>query len=132
MDGIFLAADRLDKGSADPAALKALNDQLTRLQETEPSRGSLSSEEKNTLSIGYWSDRHVETERKLNIDSLLKGTDKKDPEDRSRAIPSRFPRWSYLQLLCSAWRTTVSDESSARSLARFYWSRGLFRGMAPH
>ncbi len=79
LDGLFLAADRIERGSADPAALKALNDQLTRLEETEPNRGSLSSEERNTLAVGYWSDRHVEQERKLSIDSLLKGTDKKDP-----------------------------------------------------
>ncbi len=32
------------------------------------------------MSIGYWSDHHIELERKLNIDSLLKGTDKKDPK----------------------------------------------------
>jgi hypothetical protein len=80
LDGLFLAADRLDKGAADPAALKALNEQLTRLEETEPTRGSLSAEEKNTLAVGYWSERHVEQERKLNIDSLMKGTDKKDPK----------------------------------------------------
>ena len=80
LDGLFLAADRLDKGSADPSALKALNEQLTRLEETEPSRGSLSSEEKNTLSVGYWSDRHIDQERKLNIESLMRGTEKKDPK----------------------------------------------------
>ena len=79
-DGLYLAADRQDKGSADPTALKALNEQLARLEETEPSRGSLSSEEKNTLSIGYWSDRHIDQERKLNVQNLLKGTDKKDPK----------------------------------------------------
>ncbi len=80
LDGLFLAADRLDKGSADPAALKALNDQLTRLEETEPTRGSLSSEEKNSLAVGYWSERHIDQERKLNVESLMKGTDKKDPK----------------------------------------------------
>ena len=80
LDGLFLAADRLDKGSADPAALKALNDQLTRLEETEPTRGSLSSEEKNTLAVGYWSERHIDQERKLNVESLMKGADKKDPK----------------------------------------------------
>ncbi len=80
LDGIFLAADRLDKGSAEPTALKALNEQLTRLQETEPTRGSLSSEEKNTLAVGYWSERHVDQERKLNIESLMKGTEKRDPK----------------------------------------------------
>jgi len=80
LDGLFLAADRLDKGNAEPSALKALNDQLKRLEETEPSRGSLSSEERNNLSVGYWSERHVDLERKLNIDTMMKGTEKKDPK----------------------------------------------------
>ena len=80
LDGLFLAADRLDKGAAEPSALKALNDQLKRLEETEPARGSLSSEERNTVSIGYWSDRHVDQERKLNVESLMSGTEKKDPK----------------------------------------------------
>jgi len=80
LDGLFLAADRLDKGSADPGALKALNEQLKRLEETEPSNGSLSSEEKNTMAVGYWSERHIEQERKLNVESLMKGTEKKDPK----------------------------------------------------
>jgi hypothetical protein len=79
LDGLFLAADRLDKGTAEPSALKALNEQLTRLEETEPTRGSLSTEERNTVAVGYWSDRHVDQERKLNVESLMKGADKKDP-----------------------------------------------------
>jgi hypothetical protein len=80
LDGLFLAADRLDKGTAEPSALKALNDQLVRLEETEPARGSLSTEERNTVAVGYWSERHVDQERKLNVESLMKGTDKKDPK----------------------------------------------------
>ncbi len=80
LDGLFLAADRLDKGTAEPSALKALNDQLVRLEETEPTRGSLSSEEKNSVAVGYWSERHVDQERKLKVESLMKGTDKKDPK----------------------------------------------------
>jgi hypothetical protein len=80
LDGLFLAADRLDRGTAEPGALKALNEQLVRLEETEPSRGSLSTEERNTVAVGYWSERHIDQERKLNIDTLMKGTDKKDPK----------------------------------------------------
>jgi hypothetical protein len=80
LDGLLLAADRLDKGAAEPAALKALNDQLARLEETEPSRGSLSSEERNTVAVGYWSERHIEQERKLDVESLMKGGGKKDPK----------------------------------------------------
>ena len=75
LDSLFTAAD---KGTADPKAIKNISDQLKRLAETEPTRGSLSSEEKSTLAVGYWSEKHIDLERKLNVDSLLKGTEKKD------------------------------------------------------
>jgi hypothetical protein len=97
LDGLFLAADRLDKGSPDPAAFKALNEQLTRLEETEPSNGSLSAEEKNTLAVGYWSDRHIDQERKLNVETLMKGTEKKDP----KALLAPFLRDSLVGIVYS-------------------------------
>lgn len=68
----------VDKGEKDPKALKNISEQLKRLAETEPTRGSLSSEEKSALAVGYWSERHVDVERKLNVDAILKGVDKKD------------------------------------------------------
>ncbi|HEY3936753.1 MAG TPA: hypothetical protein VGL97_04960 [Bryobacteraceae bacterium] len=80
LDGLFIAADKIEKGTADAKALKNVTDQLKRLQETDPLHGSLSAEEKNSLAVGYWSERHVDQERKLNVDSLLKGAGKKDPK----------------------------------------------------
>jgi hypothetical protein len=75
LDSLFTA---VDKGNADPKAVKNISDQLKRLAETEPTRGSLSSEEKSTLAVGYWSEKHIDLERKLNVDGLLKGSEKKD------------------------------------------------------
>ena len=60
-----LAADKIEKGTGDPKAVKAVSDQLRRLSETESLRGSLSSDEKNSLSVGYWSERHIEQQRKI-------------------------------------------------------------------
>ena len=79
LDALFVAADRIEKGTADVKSLKNISDQLKRLAETEPLRGALSAEERNTLAVGYWSERHIDQERKLNVDSLLKGPEKKDP-----------------------------------------------------
>jgi hypothetical protein len=79
LDNLFFAVDKMGKGTADPKALKGLTDQLKRLEETEPIHGSLSAEEKNSLALGYWSERHIALERKLNLDNLLKGTEKTDP-----------------------------------------------------
>ena len=82
VDALFSAADRLSKGNADAKTLKNIGEQLSRLQETEALHGSLSTEEKSTLAVGYWSERHIEQERKLSVDVLLKNADKKD----SRAV----------------------------------------------
>ncbi len=97
LDGLFLAADKIEKGNTDPKALKGISDQLRRLSETESLRGSLSSEEKNSLSVGYWSERHIDQQRKLNVDALLKGAEKKDP----RAILAPMLRDSLVGILYS-------------------------------
>lgn len=78
-DALFTAADQLGKGKADPKSLKSIDEQLARLEETWSLRGLVSSTEKSSLSLGYWSDRHIEQERKLTSDNLLKNPEKKDP-----------------------------------------------------
>jgi hypothetical protein len=81
LDTLFSAADRLSKGEPDPKAVKTINEQLGRLEESQSLRGSLSSDERNSYAIGYWSQRHIDQERRLNLDKLAKGTDKKDVRD---------------------------------------------------
>ena len=41
-------------------------------------RSSLSAAERSLLSLGYWSEKHIEQERKANLDALVKSADKKD------------------------------------------------------
>jgi len=95
VDSLFTAADKIEKGQSDAKAMKNISDQLKRLAETEPTRGSLSPEERSTLAVGYWSERHVDVERKLNVDALLKGPDKKDP----RALLAPLLRDSLVGLI---------------------------------
>ncbi len=97
LDTLFLLADRSGKGSIDPKAVKNINEQMSRLEETESLRGSLSSDEKNSFAMGFWSERHIDQERKLNVDKLLKNTDKKDP----REALAPFLRDSLVGLLYS-------------------------------
>ncbi len=97
LDTLFTAEDRLAKGTSDPAAFKVINEQLGRLEETQSLRGSLSSEEKNSFAIGYWSERHIEQERKLNLDRLSKGSERKDP----REVLAPFLRDSLVGILYS-------------------------------
>jgi hypothetical protein len=97
VDALFTASDRLSKGNADAKTLKSIGEQLSRLQESQALRGSLSTEEKSTLAVGYWSERHVEQERKLSVEGLLKNGDKKD----SRAVLAPLLRDSLVGLVYS-------------------------------
>ncbi|MBV9611652.1 MAG: hypothetical protein JO091_04230, partial [Acidobacteriaceae bacterium] len=56
LDMLFSAADRSSKGSADPKSWRTLNEQLGRIEEAQSVHSSLSSEEKNSLALGYWSE----------------------------------------------------------------------------
>jgi hypothetical protein len=77
-DTLFAVADRLGKASGDTKAIANLNTQLARFEDVQNLRSSLSNAEKNLLALGYWSERHVAQERKLNLDTLVKNSDRKD------------------------------------------------------
>ncbi|MBV8867044.1 MAG: hypothetical protein JO210_16730 [Acidobacteriaceae bacterium] len=79
LDSLFALADHLANKSVDPKLLKSVNQQLNRLEEAESVKDSLSSQEKNFYSVGYWSERHIEQEHKLNLEELAKSPEKKDP-----------------------------------------------------
>ncbi len=97
LDSLFTAADRIGKGAIDAKTLKAINQQTERLDETQTLRGSLSSEEKSSFSLGYWSERHIAQEHKLNLDALAKNPEKKD----ARSALAPFVRDSLIGLLYS-------------------------------
>ena len=80
LDTLFGIVDRNGKVATDPKMTKTFNEALARLSETDISRGSLSPEERNTFAVGYWSQRHIEQERKINADKLVKGAGK-DPRE---------------------------------------------------
>ncbi len=68
LSSIFDLVDHLEavaKGAK--ANLALINKTAARITEVQLPRSSLSSQEKNTLSFGYWSERHIEGERKLNL-----------------------------------------------------------------
>jgi hypothetical protein len=95
LDALFTAADRLGKGPVDPNAMRGLTEQLSRLEEAETLRGSLSAPERNSYTPGYWGERHILQERKVNFEALAKGTDKRDP----RAVLAPFLRDSLVGIL---------------------------------
>lgn len=78
LDSLFLIARAQGRKTVDPRALKSVSDQLKRVQEAQTMRADLSAEERSIVSSGYWSDRHIEQEQKLDLASLTNGTEKKD------------------------------------------------------
>lgn len=79
LDSLFVLADHLAGKSPDTKALKIVTQQLNRLEEAESVKNSLSSQEKNFYSVGYWSQRHLDQEHKLDLEAWSKNADKKDP-----------------------------------------------------
>jgi hypothetical protein len=78
LDSLFTMADHIGKGTVDQKTMKSIDEQLGRLEDTESLRGSLSSAEKSAMSIGYWSEKHIDQERKVSFENLAKNAEKKD------------------------------------------------------
>lgn len=95
LDALFTAADRFGKGPVDPKTIRGLTAQISRLEEAETLRGSLSAPERNSYTPGYWGERHIIQERKVNFDALAKGTEKREPH----AVLAPFLRDSLVGIL---------------------------------
>ncbi|HUE04414.1 MAG TPA: hypothetical protein VMR62_32990 [Bryobacteraceae bacterium] len=72
LDDLFDLANHMDAlaqgGKLNTALLNRLS---TRMAELPQSRSALSPIEKNALSFGYWTDKHIDAERKLNLRAAL-------------------------------------------------------------
>jgi hypothetical protein len=72
LDALFQLADHLEaiaKGEKLNTAL--VNRLAARVTEIQLPRASLSATEKNALGFGYWTEKHIEAERKLNLRSAI-------------------------------------------------------------
>ncbi|HUO33251.1 MAG TPA: hypothetical protein VMU80_28820 [Bryobacteraceae bacterium] len=68
LDDILELADHIETLSAGGKLNTALINRLaTRINEAPQPRASLSAIEKNALAFGYWTERHLDLERKLNL-----------------------------------------------------------------
>jgi hypothetical protein len=72
LDALFAFADAAEKGVPETKAAKSIQQQLERMDEAGSIRNSLSSQEKSSYSVGYWSERHIDAERKISLDSFSK------------------------------------------------------------
>jgi hypothetical protein len=72
LDDIFELANHVDKLAHGEKLNTALvNRVASHIADTPLSRATLSPVEKNALSFGYWTDKHVDGERKLNLRAAL-------------------------------------------------------------
>jgi hypothetical protein len=58
-----------------------INKAAARISEIQIPRSTLSTAERNSLSFGYWSEKHIESERKLNLRAVI---------DRAAADPKKL------------------------------------------
>ncbi len=78
LDSLFLIANSQRGKAIDSQALKNISEQMARVEESQSMRGSLSADERTAISTGYWSDHHIDQERKLDLENLVKNPEKKD------------------------------------------------------
>jgi hypothetical protein len=72
LDTIFQLADNLEavvKGERLNTAL--IGKLAARISEIQLPRASLSSVEKNTLAFGYWTEKHIDAQRKTNLRAAI-------------------------------------------------------------
>jgi hypothetical protein len=78
LDTLFQLDDHLDSLSkGGKLDLTLLNRMTSRVSEIQLPRSSLTSVEKNAFAFGYWTEKHVESERKINLRAAIEraGTD---------------------------------------------------------
>ena len=83
LNTIFDLADNLDTVSKGQPLNTVLVGRLaTRISEIQLPRSSLSTPERSTLSFGYWTEQHIDDQRKLNLRAALEKA-AKDPQKLS-------------------------------------------------
>jgi hypothetical protein len=84
LDTMFDLADNIDGISKGEKLNVALVNRITGIVSEIPSqRSSLTGAEQNALGFGYWTDKHIDTERKLNLRVAIEraGTDAEKLKD---------------------------------------------------
>jgi hypothetical protein len=68
LDTLFQLADHIDAiakgGKLDP---KLVNQLASRISQIQLPRASLSTNEKNAMGFGFWTEKHIDAERRLNL-----------------------------------------------------------------
>jgi hypothetical protein len=69
---IYDIADNLEAQSKGEKMNTALVNRLSaRMQEIQPARTNLTGAEKNAMAFGYWVDKHIDSQRKVNFRQIV-------------------------------------------------------------
>jgi hypothetical protein len=72
LQSLFDLADNLERaGSGEKINTELLNKVANRMAEIQLPRSAMSSLEKNQLGYGYWTDKHIERQRKLSLKAAV-------------------------------------------------------------
>jgi hypothetical protein len=72
LDTLFQLADHIEAvAKGEKLDAKLVNKLASRISEIQLPRASLSANEKNAMGFGYWTDRHLDAERKLNLRAAI-------------------------------------------------------------
>ena len=72
LDTLFQLADHIEAISKGEKLNPALVNKLaSRISEIQLPRASLSASEKNAMGFGYWTEKHIEAERKMNLRAAI-------------------------------------------------------------
>lgn len=72
LDTLFQLADHFEGiAKGEKLNTQLVNRLASRISELQLPRAALSSSEKNAMGFGYWTERHIDAQRKLNIRSAI-------------------------------------------------------------
>ena len=72
LDSLFQLADHLESISrGEKLNASVVNKLSSRIAEIQLPRASLSETEKNAISFGYWTEKHIDAQRKMNLRSAI-------------------------------------------------------------
>jgi hypothetical protein len=91
LDTLFQLADHIEAvAKGEKLDAKLVNKLASRISEIQLPRASLSAQEKNSLGFGYWTERHLDAERRLNLRASIEkaaGDPEKVRETRALLSP---------------------------------------------
>jgi hypothetical protein len=91
LDTLFQLADHLENlGKGEKLNTALVNRLAGRISEIQLPRSALSTNEKNAMGFGYWTDKHIEGQRKLNLRAAIEkaaGDPEKLKEIRGQMAP---------------------------------------------